>query len=85
MPGIGTVSAATPETHITGIQERHGCLFVTGKVNKGTGEWLTAQATIHKSDVEHMSKRDFEAFIHRRLPEMTIEDQDFNLLARQWT
>jgi hypothetical protein len=73
----------TPEAHITDIRERYGCLFVTGKVYKGTGQWLTAKATIHKADVLHMSKQDFEAFILRRLPEMTIEDQDWDAMAAE--
>ena len=81
---MGAMATETPESHITRVYERYGCLFVEGKVNKGTGQWLTAKATVHKSDVEHMTDQQFREFMVRRLPELTVEDNDFNLMARQW-
>jgi len=67
---MATMNEQNPETHITRIAERHGCLFVEGVVKK-RGEYLKAAATIMKRDVQHMSKPEFEAFIRRRLPEFT--------------
>src|SRR5262245_45041074 len=64
-----------PETHITEISERWGCLRVQGVVKKD-GAWVKADVQVSKEGILHMSKQEFERFILRRLPEFTV-DQDW--------
>jgi hypothetical protein len=64
------------EVVLTGCKERHACLYVDGVVRKD-GRWLKAAFTVHKSDIEQMSRAEFEAFALRNLPHYT-EDIDWS-------
>jgi len=59
-----------PETHVTRVFERGPCVYVEGRVLK-KGVWLNAAFTVHKPDIHHMTRDEFQAFAKRRLPEVT--------------
>ena len=55
---------------VTRVYERHACWYVEGRVLKDGG-WLDAKFTVHKPDVDHMTRPEFEDFCLRNLPLVT--------------
>jgi len=58
-----------PEVAITGVQERHACLYVNGVVKTELG-WQKASFVVSKADIVQMDREQFEAFAKRNLPDM---------------
>lgn len=68
---------AYPEAVVTDVKERHGCLYVSGVVMRGS-ERLRAEFTVPQGDISRMSRDDFYRWAARRLPQCT---EDMNWLA----
>lgn len=58
-----------PEGTITGVRERHACLYVEGVVETERG-WEKASFVVSKADIAQMDREQFETFARRTLPDM---------------
>jgi hypothetical protein len=72
MPVMDWRDPQAPEAVVVDVTERFGCLFVFGKVHRD-GEWVDAQFTVPKGDIDHMSRDQFHAYAARRLPQFCVD------------